>query len=63
MIRWFRRKRPAPQPQPIQITPEDRLVASWWGYTPQEWISLPEPVKVQKRDHSVYAPRFPTNSR
>lgn len=60
MIRWFRRKRPAPVlPHPVRISPEDRMYARWWGFTPQQWADLPPEVQVEKRDTVIWAPHRP----
>jgi len=57
VIRWFRSKRPAPAPPPRpRISPEDRMYARWWGFTPQQWADLPPDVQVEKRDTVIWAP-------
>lgn len=55
--RWFRRKPPAPAlpPRP-RIAPEDRTIADWWGYSPQQWADLPLDVQIEKRDTVIWAP-------
>lgn len=55
MIAWFRRRRPTPSVQPARISPEDRLIAAWWGYTPQQWAALPSHIKADKRDTVTWA--------
>jgi len=51
---WFRSRKPAIV-QPIQIEPEDRLIAAWWGYTEQQWVALPHDVQREKRDTVTWA--------
>ena len=63
MIRWFRRKRPAVVlPPPVRIEPGDRMVARWWGYTPEQWVKLPHDVQTEKRDTVIWAPHRPATN-
>lgn len=63
MIRWFRRKRHATVlPPPARIAPEDRMVARWWGFTPQQWAALPPEVQTEKRDTVIWAPKRATSN-
>ncbi|TQJ60503.1 hypothetical protein FBY30_2771 [Arthrobacter sp. SLBN-83] len=52
-LRWERR-RPAPAPRP-RISPEDKMIAAWWGYTEQQWAELPALVQVDKRETVTWA--------
>lgn len=37
------------------VSPEDRAVAAWWGYTEQQWAELPALVQVDKRETVTWA--------
>ena len=50
MLKFFKRRRPTPAPAPVRISLEDEIVARWWGYTPEQWLTLPALVKVDKRE-------------
>jgi len=51
---WFWSRKPA-TPAPVTIAPEDRLIAAWWGYTPEQWVALPHDVQREKRDTVTWA--------
>ena len=48
----FKRK-PHTTPAPA-ITPEDRLIAAYSGFTPEQWVDLPEPVRRNHREHIIW---------
>lgn len=49
----FKRRRP-PQPAPVQISAQDRLIAAHSGYTPEQWDKLPANVKADKREQVAW---------
>jgi len=51
---WFRFRKPA-TPAPVTIAPEDKLIAAWWGYTPEQWVALPHDVQREKRNTVTWA--------
>ena len=53
-LRWERR-RPTPADPLPRISPEDKMVAAWWGYTPEQWVALPHEVQREKRETVTWA--------
>lgn len=51
------KSRPAPV-QHVQISGEDRLIAAYSGFTPEEWVELPALVQADKREGVVWAQGF-----
>jgi hypothetical protein len=49
MIRIFKRRRPEPA-QPIQIAPEDRLIAALAGFTPEQWAASSSLARIDARE-------------
>lgn len=56
IIRWFRRRRPAPRvEQPLLA---EALVMSAWGLTPADWAGMTEFERRECRRNITAAPRF-----
>ena len=55
MIAWFRRTRPTPPPT---VDCRERLIAAYWGYTPEAWHRLSDARRVYCRENVTTAPRF-----
>lgn len=50
-MRGWRRNKPAPAPR---IAPEDRLIAAYSGFTPEQWMALPELARKDAREHVTW---------
>lgn len=48
VLRWFRRTRPAPPPEPLPTS--ERVIAALCGYTPEQWQALPEQARRDCRE-------------
>lgn len=57
MLKLFKRRRPAHKAQPIQISPEDRLIAALHGLTPERRNELPPLAKADKREQVAWETR------
>ena len=56
MLKFLRhRRRTRPITEPVRISPHDAIVASWHGYTEDEWAELPSLVRVDKRESHAQA--------
>lgn len=55
MLRWFRRTRPTPPPL---VDDRERLIAAYWGYTPDAWQGLTAARRRYCRENVVHADRF-----
>jgi len=62
MIRWFRRKRPAPAPAST-ITREDADTMNAWEIRFTEWHNLTDQGRAWYRANLTKAPHFKINSR
>lgn len=47
LLAWFRRTRPTPPPP---LPTSERVIAALHGYTPEQWVKLPEHVRRDCRD-------------
>ena len=59
MIRWFRRRRPAPPPQPEPPSLLDAITMTAWGITPQDWNGMTDQQRAWRRMNVTKAPHFP----
>ena len=52
MLKFFKRRRPAPahRAEPMPVSHEDLAVARWHGLTAQYWNNLPALAKVDLRE-------------
>lgn len=51
MIKWFKRRRPAP---PVEQAFTERYIAALNGFTPEEWEALPELARRDCREHVAW---------
>ena len=54
MLKSFKRRSPAHRAQPVQVSPEDRVIAAHHGLTPEQWDALPALVKQDKRESVAF---------
>jgi hypothetical protein len=62
MIRWFRRRRPTPAPQPV-ISRTDADTMNAWEIRFIEWNNLTDQGRAWYRENLTKAPHFLINSR
>lgn len=55
LLRWFRRTRPTP-PEPLDS--RERVVAAYWGYSPEAWDRLSDARRAYCRANVTQADRF-----
>lgn len=56
MIRWFRRRRPVPDPPRLPLY--DILTISAWGISPRVWSEMTDPGRSWHRMNITKAPHF-----